>query len=591
MVIFLWQHFHKHSKWIRNVITQKSWFAAALAAKAMLCICITYCWETMSRFFFNDRQQMVNDAIEGVIISSRFHNLARLDTDPAIRVVVRKDWNKSKVAIISGGGSGHEPAHAGFVGKGMLTAAVCGDLFASPSVDAVLNAIVAVTGDRGCLLIVKNYTGDRLNFGLAAEKAKKHGLKVEMVIVGDDISLPDNKQPRGIAGTVLVHKIAGFAAEQGKSLSDVRDIAQSACDSIASIGVAMQTCNLPEQNEEEGRIKSGHVELGLGIHGEPGASTVASQNSQETVATLVKHLRKKTGKEARLAVLVNNLGGVSSLEMAILTKELVHSEMKEQIDYLIGPAPLVTALDMKGFSLSAIALNETFIKALQADVETAGWHPMVKLHAMPMQKHSVIHAGTQAKPSENDTVKALVCRITKTLIEQEKVLNALDAKVGDGDTGSTFAQGARDIAQLNDDGKLPLNDTAALLELVGERLATVMGGSSGVLMSIFFTAAGQKVAKKQKIADALLFGLDQMKRYGGADLGDRTLIDALQPALEALKDSDLKAAVKAAQDGAEATAQMHKANAGRSSYVNSDNLKGVKDPGAVAIAAVFAGLK
>lgn len=544
----------------------------------------------MSRFFFNDRQQMVSDAIEGVIISSRFHNLARLDTDPAIRVVVRKDWNKSKVAIISGGGSGHEPAHAGFVGKGMLTAAVCGDLFASPSVDAVLNAIVAVTGDRGCLLIVKNYTGDRLNFGLAAEKAKKYGLKVEMVIVGDDISLPDNKQPRGIAGTVLVHKIAGFAAEQGKSLSDVRDIAQSACDSIASIGVAMQTCNLPDQNEEEGRIKGGHVELGLGIHGEPGASTVASQNSQETVSTLVKHLHKKTGKEARLAVLVNNLGGVSSLEMAILTKELVHSEMKEQIDYLIGPAPLVTALDMKGFSLSAIALNETFIKALQADVETAGWHPMVKLHAMPMQKHNVIREGTHAKPSDNDTVKALVDRITKTLIEQEKVLNALDAKVGDGDTGSTFAQGARDIAQLNDDGKLPLNDTAALLELVGERLATVMGGSSGVLMSIFFTAAGQKVANKQKIADALLFGLEQMKRYGGADLGDRTLIDALQPALEALKESGLNAAVKAAQDGAEATAQMQKANAGRSSYVNSDNLKGVKDPGAVAIAAVFAGI-
>ncbi|OAT16083.1 ATP-dependent dihydroxyacetone kinase [Buttiauxella noackiae ATCC 51607] len=544
----------------------------------------------MSRFFFNDRQQMVSDAIEGVIISSRFHNVARLDTDPAIRVVVRKDWNKSKVAIISGGGSGHEPAHAGFVGKGMLTAAVCGDLFASPSVDAVLNAIVAVTGDRGCLLIVKNYTGDRLNFGLAAEKAKKYGLKVEMVIVGDDISLPDNKQPRGIAGTVLVHKIAGFAAEQGKSLSDVRDIAQSACDSIASIGVAMQTCNLPDQNEEEGRIKGGHVELGLGIHGEPGASTVASQNSQETVSTLVKHLHKKTGKEARLAVLVNNLGGVSSLEMAILTKELVHSEMKEQIDYLIGPAPLVTALDMKGFSLSAIALNETFIKALQADVETAGWHPMVKLHAMPMQKHNVIREGTHAKPSDNDTVKALVERITKTLIEQEKVLNALDAKVGDGDTGSTFAQGARDIAQLNDDGKLPLNDTASLLELVGERLATVMGGSSGVLMSIFFTAAGQKVANKQKIADALLFGLEQMKRYGGADLGDRTLIDALQPALEALKESGLNAAVKAAQDGAEATAQMQKANAGRSSYVNSDNLKGVKDPGAVAIAAVFAGI-
>ncbi|RJT20948.1 glycerone kinase [Buttiauxella izardii] len=545
----------------------------------------------MSRFFFNDRKHMVDDAIEGVIISSRFRNLTRLDTDPAIRVVVRKDWNKSKVAIISGGGSGHEPAHAGFVGKGMLTAAVCGDLFASPSVEAVLNAIVAVTGDRGCLLIVKNYTGDRLNFGLAAERAKKHGLKVEMVIVGDDISLPENKQPRGIAGTVLVHKIAGYAAEQGKSLSDVREAAQSACDSIASMGVAMQTCNLPGQNDEEGRIKAGHVELGLGIHGEPGASTLDSQNSHKTIATMVQHLRKATGPEARLAVLINNLGGTSALEMALLAKELVHSELKEQIDYLIGPAALVTALDMKGFSLSAIALNKTFIEALQADVETAGWQPMVKLDAMPLQKHNVIRAASQAKPSENAAVKALVATITRTLIEQEEALNALDAKVGDGDTGSTFALGAREIAQLNENDKLPLNDTAALLELVGERLATVMGGSSGVLMSIFFTASGQKVAKKQPLADALLFGLEQMKRYGGAELGDRTLIDALQPALEALKESDLNAAIKAAQKGAEATAKMQKANAGRSSYVNSENLNGVKDPGAVAIAAVFAALE
>jgi dihydroxyacetone kinase len=174
----------------------------------------------MSRFFFNDRKQLVNDAIEGILLSAPHANLVKLDIDPAIRIVARGDWDKSRVAVISGGGSGHEPAHAGFVGKGMLTAAVCGDLFASPSVDAVLNAIVAVTGDRGCLLIVKNYTGDRLNFGLAAEKAKRYGLKVEMVIVADDIALPDNKQPRGIAGTALVHKIAGYAAEQGKSLSE-----------------------------------------------------------------------------------------------------------------------------------------------------------------------------------------------------------------------------------------------------------------------------------------------------------------------------------------------------------------------------------
>lgn len=544
----------------------------------------------MSRFFYDDRKQLVNDAIEGVIISSRYRNLTRLDIDPAIRVVARNDWDKSKVAIISGGGSGHEPAHVGFVGRGMLTAAVCGDLFASPSVDAVLNAIVGVTGDRGCLLIVKNYTGDRLNFGLAAEKAKKHGLKVEMVIVGDDISLPDNKQPRGIAGTALVHKIAGFAAEQGKALSDVRDIAQQACDSLASMGVAMQTCNLPGSDEEEGRIKGGHVELGLGIHGEPGASTVETQNSKQVIATLAKHLRKATGQESDLAVLINNLGGVSSLEMALLTKELMHSDLGPQIKYLIGPAPLVSALDMKGFSLSAIKLNPEFIKALGSDVETAGWQPMVKYQKMPEQKQSAIREGSEVKASVNDEVKALVASVTRTLIDQENHLNALDAKVGDGDTGSTFAEGARDIANLNEKGKLPLNDSAALLGLVGERLATVMGGSSGVLMSIFFTAAGQKVGEKKPLAESLLFGLEQMKRYGGADLGDRTLIDALQPALEALRDKDLKAAAKAAEKGADDTAKMQKANAGRSSYVNSGNLEGVKDPGAVAVAAVFTDL-
>lgn len=158
----------------------------------------------MSQFFFNQRASLVNDVIEGTIIASPWNNLARLESDPAIRVVVRRDLNKNNVAVISGGGAGHEPAHVGFIGKGMLTAAVCGDLFASPSVDAVLTAIQAVTGEAGCLLIVKNYTGDRLNFGLAAEKARRLGYNVEMLIVGDDISLPDNKQPRGIAGTLFV---------------------------------------------------------------------------------------------------------------------------------------------------------------------------------------------------------------------------------------------------------------------------------------------------------------------------------------------------------------------------------------------------
>ena len=540
----------------------------------------------MSRFFFNDRKQLVNDAIEGILLSAPHANLVKLDIDPAIRIVARGDWDKSRVAVISGGGSGHEPAHAGFVGKGMLTAAVCGDLFASPSVDAVLNAIVAVTGDRGCLLIVKNYTGDRLNFGLAAEKAKRYGLKVEMVIVADDIALPDNKQPRGIAGTALVHKIAGYAAEQGKSLSEVRDIAQQACDNLWSLGVAMQTCNLPGSDDEEGRIKQGHVELGLGIHGEPGASVVDTQNSKAIIDTLVTPLKAQAG-EGRFAVLINNLGGVSALEMALLTKELAHSALKESIAYLIGPAPLVSALDMKGFSLTLLKLNDLFEKALHEEVETLGWQKPVAFAPLRTVAHSAIHDRVEYTPSENPQVEKSVSSVARTLIQLENRLNALDAKVGDGDTGSTFAQGARDIAQRLEEHALPLDDVSKLLLLVGERLATVMGGSSGVLMSIFFTAAGQKLHDGKSFPDALLSGLAQMKQYGGADLGDRTLIDALQPALEALQKNDLQAAAQAAQQGAEATAKMEKAGAGRSSYVNKENLDGVMDPGAVAVAEVF----
>lgn len=543
----------------------------------------------MSRFFFNDRKQLVNDAIEGILISAPHGNLVKLDIDPAIRVVARSDWDKSRVAVISGGGSGHEPAHAGFVGKGMLTAAVCGDLFASPSVDAVLNAIVAVTGDRGCLLIVKNYTGDRLNFGLAAEKAKRYGLKVEMVIVADDIALPDNKQPRGIAGTALVHKIAGFAAEKGKSLSEVRDIAQQACENLWSLGVAMQTCNLPGSDDEEGRIKQGHVELGLGIHGEPGASVLDTQNSKAIIDKLIAPLKEKAG-DGRFAVLINNLGGVSALEMALLTKELAHSALQDQIAYLIGPAPLVSSLDMKGFSLSLLRLNETFERAINEPVETIGWQKPVAFAPLRTLPHTAIQDRVDYAPSDNAQVAALVGAATQTLVDLENRLNALDAKVGDGDTGSTFAQGARDIAQLLQEKQLPLNDVPKLLLLTGERLATVMGGSSGVLMSIFFTAAGQTLHDGKPLADALLSGLAQMKQYGGADLGDRTLIDALQPALEALQKSDIQVSAQAAKKGADATASMQKAGAGRSSYVNKENLDGVTDPGAVAVAEVFAAL-
>lgn len=546
----------------------------------------------MSQFFFNQRANLVNEVIEGTIIASPWNNLARLESDPAIRVVVRRDLDKNNVAVISGGGSGHEPAHAGFVGKGMLTAAVCGDLFASPSVDAVLTAIQAVTGDAGCLLIVKNYTGDRLNFGLAAEKARRMGYNVEMLIVGDDISLPDNKHPRGIAGTILVHKVAGYFAERGHNLTTVLREAQYAAGHTFSLGLALSSCHLPQDAEATPRHHPDQAELGMGIHGEPGASVIATQNSAEIVTLMVEKLSAALPETGRLAVMINNLGGVSIAEMAILTRELANTPLHQRIDWLIGPASLVTALDMKGFSLTAIVLEESIEKALLSAVETAGWQTPVQPRAISVMPSSLRSTRVEFTPSENSEVAGYVERVTGTLSGLEADLNALDAKVGDGDTGSTFAAGARDIADLLQRRQLPLANLATLFALIGERLTVVMGGSSGVLMSIFFTAAGQKLQQGASVVEALNAGLAQMKFYGGADEGDRTMIDALQPALAALlaEPDNLQAAFAAAQVGADRTLHASKAGAGRASYLNSDSLRGNMDPGAHAVAMVFKAL-
>lgn len=543
----------------------------------------------MPQFFFNQRASLVDEVIEGTIIASPWDNLARLESDPAIRVVVRRDLNKNNVAVISGGGSGHEPAHAGFVGKGMLTAAVCGDLFASPSVDAVLTAIQAVTGEAGCLLIVKNYTGDRLNFGLAAEKARHLGYNVEMLIVGDDISLPDNKHPRGIAGTILVHKIAGYFAERGHNLTTVFREAQYAANNTVSLGVALSGCNLPQETEIAIRHHPGHAELGMGIHGEPGASVITTQNSAQIVRLMTDKIATALPQSGRLAIMINNLGGVSIAEMAILTRELANTPLYQRVDWLLGPASLVTALDMKGFSLTAIVLEETREKALLSDVETANWLRPVQPREPVVMPSSLQIPRVDFQPSNNEQVARYVELITMTLSSLENQLNELDAKVGDGDTGSTFAAGAREIAELLHARTLPLNNIDALFALIGERLMVVMGGSSGVLMSIFFTAAGQRLRQGGNLAEALNAGLTQMKFYGGADEGDRTMIDALQPALTSLltKPLDIQAAFEAAQSGAEQTRHSGKANAGRASYISCENLIGNMDPGAHAVAMVF----
>src|SRR6056297_4228041 len=295
--------------------------------------------------FINLKENIVAEAVDGVVAASG-GRLARLDGYPHVRVVLRTNWDKSKVALVSGGGSGHEPAHGGFVGEGMLTAAVCGDVFASPSVDAVLAGILAVTGPAGCLLIVKNYTGDRLNFGLAAERARAFGLKVNMAIVDDDIALPDLPQPRGVAGTLFVHKIAGAMAESGASLEDVTKVAEHVVKHTKSIGMSLDTCTVPGSPKED-RIGAGKAELGLGIHGEPGVEQVDFSTAMDAMTTVVDKLRPHA-RGGRQVALINNLGSTTPLEMSVLAHALTGSGIASHV---IGPAPLMTSLDMHGFSV------------------------------------------------------------------------------------------------------------------------------------------------------------------------------------------------------------------------------------------------
>jgi ATP-dependent dihydroxyacetone kinase len=534
------------------------------------------------KFFINETTQIVNEAIEGLLTNPK---LARLDNFPEVRVVVRRDWDKSKVAIVSGGGSGHEPAHAGFVGQGMLTAAVCGDIFASPTVDAVLSAILAVTGPSGCLLIIKNYTGDRLNFGLAAEQARALGFNVRTVTVDDDIALGKDVKRRGLAGTLFVHKIAGQLSEEGKTLEQIAEAAQKVITNTASIGLSFTECQHLGQPPTH-RLNEHQAELGLGIHGEPGIEVIHYDKADVMMALAVDKLTSYLPQDdSRYALLFNNMGSVSAVEMSLLVNSFQKTSLADKIKYMIGPATLMSSINMSGFSISVLLLDSETEKALLAPAEPSSW--FIQAFSKPASVTSPQLPETiQYPPSENPQVKKLIEEVANLLVQIEKEINGLDVKVGDGDAGSTFALSGRRL--LTSIKKLPLNENDKLLLTIGRILAREAGGSSGVLLSILFTAAGIAYSTNPDLGKALLAGLQKVKDHGGAALGDRTMIDALEPGFESLAQGDAMAvAAQKARLGADNTKNIVNTKFGRSSYLSEQVLRDVPDPGAEVIARIF----
>jgi len=532
------------------------------------------------KFFINEADQVVNEGIEGLLTNPK---LTRLDNFPEVRVVLRKDWDKSKVAIISGGGSGHEPTHAGFVGKGMLTAAVCGDIFASPSVDAVLSAIIATAGDKGCLLVIKNYTGDRLNFGLAAEQAREMGYKVETIIVRDDIALGEETEQRGLAGTLFVHKSAGYLSEEGKSLEEILELVRRVAQNSYSIGLSLEE-GQKFQGKEDSRLDESEAELGLGIHGEPGVDKIDVAKADELMNTAVNKLQEYTSG-AEYALILNNLGSVTPVEMNVLLNSFSKTSMAKNVKLLVGPGSFMTSLNMKGFSISVVKLNEEISEALLATCDPASWF-ISEFGKASSIKSPELPETLPFESSENAKTKKLLKEIAEELIDMKDEINALDEKVGDGDAGSTFASAGNNVLEVID--RLPYAKNWELFISIGRIFSREIGGSSGVLFSLLFTRAGNALKENDDLGKALLSGLDKMKDYGGAKQGERTMIDALQPAFEAIANGESMEEIKsAARKGADATKEITNTKFGRSSYLPEDSLKNVPDPGAEVVARVF----
>lgn len=294
---------------------------------------------------------------------------------PKMEVISRKEKKTDKVAVISGGGAGHEPLHAGFVGQGMLDAAISGNVFSSPSPDRIGSAIEQVSCGKGVLMVIKNYSGDIMNFGLSADLAEMDDIEVAQVIVKDDVAVPDREEGtgrRGIAGTVFVHKIAGAKAEQGASLAEVKAAAEKAVRNIRTMGVAMTPCILPAVGKPGFQIADDEIEIGMGIHGEQGVETTKIKSAKEIAEILVGRILDDydySGSE--VAVLVNGLGGTPLMELYILNLEVQKILEEKGIKaYRTFVGNYCTSIDMTGASVTLMKLDDELKELLDAPCDT-----------------------------------------------------------------------------------------------------------------------------------------------------------------------------------------------------------------------------
>ncbi len=546
------------------------------------------------------------------------------------KVLKKKTINQEKVTLISGGGSGHEPAHAGFVGKGMLDAAVCGDVFASPSQIQVYKAIKETAGNKGTLLIVKNYSGDIMNFKNAAHLAAEDGIAVDYIKVDDDVAVKDSLYTvghRGVAGTVLVHKIAGAAAEAGANLKEVKRIAGKAVQNVKSIGFAFSSCTVPAKGTPTFNLADDEMEYGVGIHGEPGIqrekAATADELAERMADTLLKELKVEAGCTDELALLVNGFGATPLQELYLFNNSVLKVLSERNLNVSrVFVGNYMTSIDMEGASLSILKMDEELKKYLTAPSDApafkvSGTEEDIHYEALvaddPQEEGNVSYeaetdascAVIQDEKLSLDNMIYLVDKMSEVIIENEVPFCELDSHAGDGDFGMSVAKGFK---QLKKEWKGILAENITTIGQFLEECSLVImeycGGASGPIWGSAFRAAGKCAGSKAELTaeefaemmQAAVKGIQDTgeRSFGrGAVVGDKTLIDALVPCADtwsseagkmALAEIFAKAA-KAAVDGAKATEKIV-ARMGRAGTVGERSI-GYPDAGAYGLGVIF----
>ena len=584
------------------------------------------------------------------VVYDMCHGLAKahpeLEFVEKYKIVKKKEINPDKVSLISGGGSGHEPAHAGFVGKGMLDCAVCGDVFASPSQIQVYNAIKECATDKGVLLIIKNYSGDCMNFNNAAELAKdEDGIKVDAVYVNDDIAVKDSLYTvgrRGVAGTVFVHKIAGAAAEQGKSLAEVKAVANKVIDNVRSFGFALTSCTPPAKGTPIFDIGDDEIEFGVGIHGEPGRKTEKLQTADELAKRIVKDLLEDVGAKSgdEMAVLINGFGATPLMELYVLNNSVSNELEKAGISIhktLVGN--FMTSIDMAGATVlkldaelkalldcpvstpalswggSMDAQAEAAVEAMHAIAKALGYAPAehaaassakAEKKAAKAAKKAAVYE-VKGKPVVGKTINTaafvqIVDKMADVIIENEVPFCDAD-KMGDGDFGMSIAKGFRQLKK--EWATRDKSDIGAFLKSCSEIIMEYCGGASGPIWGSAFRYAGKAAEGKDEITLADLADIFQAANKGvyetgkksfgkGAVVGDKTLVDALKPCADALEQAakdgkslleGIDLGAKAAVAGAENTKTVV-AKLGRAGTVGEKSI-GYPDAGAYGLGVIF----